>query len=243
MELLAARPLADRAITFELADAVGPAAAARVSAGHRVLSQLLEAGALPGARELSRSFCSITLHYDPLEGRQSEIIAKASAALRAAQPDAAQAGRIWRLPCCYDGADLEELAQRLGVAAATIAAHHAETEFTVYAIGFLPGLPFMGDLPAGFSVPRRTTPRTRVPAGSVAIANGLTVIYPSESPGGWHIVGHCPVPLFDPGAAVPALLAAGDRVRFDPVSRAESDAIAAEAAAGRLDPFGFEAAP
>lgn len=235
MDLLAARPLADRAITFDLAPRIGAEAAARVGAAHARLAERLEAGALPGARELSRAFCSITLHYDPLEGRQADLVARVRAALEKTDPAAPVAGRLWRLPCCYEGEDLDDLSERLGMERAQIAERHAATEHRVYAIGFLPGLPFMGELPEGFSVPRRETPRTRVPQGAVAIANGLTVIYPFESPGGWHIVGRCPVPLFDAARAAPALLEAGDRVRFDPVGHDRFEEIAADLAADRIE--------
>jgi len=239
MELIAARPLADRAVTFELATRVGPEAAARVGAAQARLAAMLEEGELPGALELSRAFCSITLHYDPLRGRQADLVARVRAALEDTAPAAHADGRLWRLPCCYEGEDLDDLAARLKLSREEIAVRHAETVHEVYAIGFLPGLPFMGELPEGFSVPRRTSPRTRVPQGSVAIANGLTVIYPFESPGGWHIVGRCPVPLFDTERATPALLAAGDRVRFDPVARNEFDRIGAALDCGDIDPASF----
>lgn len=111
-------------------------------------------------------------------------------------------------------------------------------------IGFLPGFPFMGDLPAPLRLPRRAQPRVRVPAGSVAIATGLTAIYPWESPGGWHLLGRCPVPLFDARRTSPSLLAAGDRVRFVPVSAEECRAIEAGLASAEIDPMQWlESAP
>jgi allophanate hydrolase subunit 1 len=104
-------------------------------------------------------------------------------------------------------------------------------------LGFLPGFPFMGDVHERLKLPRRTEPRVRVPAGSVAIAGGLTAIYPWESPGGWHLLGRCPVPLFDATRAqAPSLLAAGDRVCFVPVSPAECQDIEAACQAGEIDP-------
>ncbi len=240
MKLMAARPLADRAVTFELADTVGAEAAARVSAAHRAIAKLVEDGALPGALELSRAYCSITLHYDPLKARQAELIETVTEALAGAEPDIDAEGRRWILPCHYDGADLDDLSETLGMGRDSIIARHAETEFTVYAIGFLPGLPFMGDLPEGFSIPRRSSPRTKVPKGSVAIANGLTVIYPAESPGGWHIVGTCPVPLFDATRDAPALLSAGDQVRFEAVEADEAERLKTALMQGDLDVASFE---
>ena len=100
------------------------------------------------------------------------------------------------------------------------------------------------DLPDPARLPRRAQPRVRVPAGSVAIATGLTAIYPWESPGGWHLLGRCPVPLFDARRTSPSLLAAGDRVRFVPVSAQECRAIEAGLASAEIDPMQWlESAP
>ena len=99
-----------------------------------------------------------------------------------------------------------------------LTALHAAIEFTVYMLGFMPGFAFMGGLPPALVLPRRREPRVRVPAGSVAVAGPLCGIYPWESPGGWHLLGRCPVPLFDAAAERPVLLAPGDRVVFEPVS-------------------------
>jgi KipI family sensor histidine kinase inhibitor len=99
----------------------------------------------------------------------------------------------------------------------------------------------MGQLPAELARPRRREPRTRVSAGSVAIANRMCVIYPWESPGGWHIVGACPVPLFDVARADPVLLSVGDRVRFIPISRSRYDELRNLALAGSLDLSALEA--
>jgi inhibitor of KinA len=118
--------------------------------------------------------------------------------------------------------------------AADVIERHAGTNFSVYMIGFMPGFPFMGDLPPALAMPRRREPRLRVPAGSVAIAGALSSIYPWESPGGWSLIGRCPIPLFDAGAERPSLLAPGDRVRFDAVSPARYAEIEAALRAGDL---------
>ncbi len=101
-------------------------------------------------------------------------------------------------------------------------------------MGFLPGLPYLGGLPAEFALPRRENPRVKVPPGSVAVAMAMTVIYPQESPGGWHILARTPAPLWDMRSTPPALLAAGDRVTFAPVSLREYEQLSAKAAAGEL---------
>ena len=115
----------------------------------------------------------------------------------------------------YDGSDLDELARTLAISRDELVHRHAAATYTVDTMGFLPGFAYLVGLePALAAVPRRATPRPRVPAGSIAIAGGFTGVYPFESPGGWHLIGHVvDAVLFD---ARGALLATGDRVRFQP---------------------------
>jgi KipI family sensor histidine kinase inhibitor len=115
---------------------------------------------------------------------------------------------------------LDEVANRTGLAPSEVVARHSGTPYHVYMLGFLPGFPYMGDLPHKLALPRRADPRLRVPAGSVSIATTLTAIYPHESPGGWHLIGATPVRLFDPARPRPALLEPGDVVRFEPIDPA-----------------------
>lgn len=221
MKILAIRPLGDSAVTFDLAEEPGAEAAGRVRAAHAAVEQAIQAGDLPGAEEAAAAFRSLTLHYDPLVGRQAELVRTIEALLEPIEPGLQAKGRLWSLPCCYDpsvGIDLSDLSTFLNLPASEIVARHAAVTFSVHALGFLPGLPFLGELPAELARPRRREPRTQVPAGSVAIANRMCVIYPWESPGGWHIVGACPVPLFDVTRADPVLLSVGDEVRFITIS-------------------------
>jgi KipI family sensor histidine kinase inhibitor len=109
---------------------------------------------------------------------------------------------------------------------------HSGTSFHVYMIGFVPGYPYMGDLPPSLVLPRRPDPRIRVPAGSIAIASSMTAIYPLESPGGWHLIGTTPIRLFDARWPRPALLCPGDSVCFEPVSAREFEVIRKESEAG-----------
>lgn len=126
-------------------------------------------------------------------------------------------GREVRVPVLYDGEDLSDVAGRVGLGVEEVIRTHAGIGYTVQAIGFLPGFPYLGDLRAPLSgLPRRAPPRTRVPAGSVAIAGQQTGIYPAESPGGWHLIGRTPVVLADLARGYFAL-GVGDRVRFEPI--------------------------
>jgi len=185
--------------------------------------------------------------FDPLVTDRDAVLATLQPLIAAAEHGSTTDGRHWRLPVCYEGEaapDLAEVAGAIGIGEDEVVALHSGAEYLVYMIGFLPGFPFMGDLPAPLRLPRRAQPRVRVPAGSVAIATGLTAIYPWESPGGWHLLGRCPVPLFDARRTSPSLLAAGDRVRFVPVSAQECRAIEAGLASAQIDPMQWlESAP
>ncbi len=233
------RPLGDTAFTIDLAEDMGEEATLRVARVTHLLRTAADAGRLPGLVEVVRALRSVTVHYDPRQVRRTAMEAATRQAL--ADTGDAEGGkeRLWRLPACYEAQrapDLEDAARTLGLSVAELVDRHVGAVFRVHMIGFLPGFPFMGDVPEGLRLPRRKEPRTRVPAGSVAIADRMTAVYPWESPGGWTLIGYCPVPLFSADWPRPALLRAADRVRFEPVSAAEADTLAADYAAGRRDP-------
>jgi len=224
------RNYGDSALLVEFGEGIDPAVNAQVMA----LDTRLARTSVPGLIETAPSFRSLMVVFDPLETDPARVAAAIRDSL-GADGEAEAAGRRWRLPTCYEGdlaPDLSEVAARAGLSPDAVVARHTDMEHSVYMIGFLPGCPYLGDLPSEIDFPRRSDPRLRVPAGAVAIAVGLTVIYPVECPGGWHILGRTPVALFDPKSDPPALLAPGDRVRFAPVGRAEHDRIAAAVAAG-----------
>jgi KipI family sensor histidine kinase inhibitor len=118
------------------------------------------------------------------------------------------------IPVSYDGEDLPEVAGLTGLEVDEIVRRHTAPEYTVAFLGFSPGFPYLVGLDPALEVPRRDTPRTSIPAGSVGLAGGQTGIYPTASPGGWQLIGRTEVPLFDPGRDPPALLAPGGRLRF-----------------------------
>ena len=227
----------DGAVTVEFGDRIAPDLAARVCAFDRVLQAALASGGLPGVIETMPTFRSLTVLYDPLQTGRALLDPALLALLQQAQRTPLAAGRHWRLPVCYGGsfgADLADVAAATGLAPDAVVQLHASTEVSVYMIGFMPGFAFMGDLPPGLSMPRRREPRLRVPAGSVAITGSLTAIYPWLSPGGWQLIGRCPVPLFDAAAAQPALLAPGDSVRFEAVDTTRFAELEAAINAGEL---------
>ncbi len=128
------------------------------------------------------------------------------------------------IPVCHApdfAPDLDEIARHAGLAPDAVIAAHLASPHRVLMLGFAPGTPYLGGLDPRLAVPRRASPRTRVGAGSVGIANGQCVIYPRATPGGWHLIGRTPLQLFDAGRDPPALLQAGDRVRFVAISEDE----------------------
>jgi KipI family sensor histidine kinase inhibitor len=123
--------------------------------------------------------------------------------------------RVLRIPIRYDGPDLADVARGLGLTPAELAARHSTAEWTVAALGFSPGFGYLSSPDPLFrSVPRRADPRRRVPAGTLAIAAGMSAVYPSATPGGWNLIGTTDAVLFDAGRVPPALLRVGDRVAF-----------------------------
>ena len=222
----------DTALVVEFGRVIDRAVSERVLA----LRDRVQAAALEGVVELVPSFRSLMVHYDPLRTGNARLTS-AIRELLAGQTAASRTARLWRIPACYEGQhapDLEDVARRTGLATAEVVRLHAQTRYHVYMIGFLPGYPYLGDVPEALRLPRRSDPRVRVPAGAVAIAAAMTGVYPVESPGGWHLIGNTPVRLFDAGRPQPALLAPGDAVCFEPVSAAEHDRLRRRVQAGDL---------
>src|SRR5882757_805659 len=124
------------------------------------------------------------------------------------------AARTVEIPVMYEGADLADVATRTGLSTVDIVRMHSAVEYVVAFLGFAPGFAYLTGLDRALQLPRRDIPRTRVPAGSVAVAGEYAAVYPSPSPGGWHLLGRTSVRLFDPDEG--ALLGPGDRVRFVP---------------------------
>ena len=227
-------PVGDTAVSVEFGGAIDRAINARVMAFDEAVRAAMAAGALPGAIETVPTFRALMVHYDPLAA-DFEALARALLALVPEGPSAARTGRRWRLPVAYGGEggpDLEDVAATTGLAADEVVRRHTAGEYFVYMMGFLPGFAFMGDVAPPLALKRRARPRTRIRPGSVGIAVGLTGVYPLESPGGWHLLGHTPVLLWDTRREPMALFRPGDTVTFAAVGQDEHDAIAARVAAG-----------
>lgn len=177
----------------------------------------LAASPMPGLSAVVPAIASLLVCFDPLVLSHATVAARLRTLLAAPSLDGPSAGRVVRITVRYggeDGPDLEEVAATLGMTPSDVVAAHTAQPLRVMMIGFAPGFPYLGPLPPSLQLPRRATPRTAVPPGSVAIAAGLSGIYPAQLPGGWHLIGRTALRLFDPYAEPPALLAPGDLVQF-----------------------------
>lgn len=236
----------DGAVTIEFGTVISPELVAAVAALDRQVGLARARGELAGVIETMPTFRSLTVLYDPLLTSRAELDPALHSLLGRRTQAQAAPSRRWRLPACYGdafGADLDHVAAACGLPADEVVRLHCSAEFTVYMVGFMPGLPFMGGLPAALAMPRRKEPRVRVPKGSVAITGALSTIYPWESPGGWQLLGRCPVPLFDVALASPALLAPGDRVTFEAVTMARYAELEAALRGGELRADSFMLTP
>jgi KipI family sensor histidine kinase inhibitor len=188
------------------------------------LSQLLDEQRIPAVRDVVSSFASVAVHFDPSDGQP------VLAWLQTLPPPGAErvgpmAARTVTVPVVYggdDGPDLEAVATLLGRSREDVIKLHSEADYTVAALGFSPGFPYLLGLPGELQIPRRATPR-KVAAGSVAIGGNQAGVYPFESQGGWQVLGRTALDLFDPARPEPALLRTGDRVRFVPAQRVQPD--------------------
>ncbi len=191
----------------------------------------LAAAALAGVRDVVPAYCSVTVYFDPLRVDRNRLRRALEEAGRVAPGDA-RPPRTVRVPVCYGGAlgpDLEEVAAFGGLPAHEVVARHVGRPYRVFMIGFVPGFAYMGMVDERIAAPRRATPRTRVPAGSVGIAGIQTGVYPRETPGGWQIIGRTPSRVFEPARVDPNVFAVGDEVRFEAINRAVFDQLATEA--------------
>jgi KipI family sensor histidine kinase inhibitor len=229
-------PAGDCALLVELDGEIGDALNSRL----RTLESLLANGRLAGVTETVPSFRSLLVYYDPQVLGHEALCEALEARLGDTGRTPAPGARSIEIPCCYRdpelGFDLQAVAARLGLSPEALIEQHSAAQYLVYFIGFAPGQPYLTGLAPSLAIPRLESPRTRTPAGAVGIGGTQCCIYSVESPGGFWILGHTPVRVYDPDAASPILLEPGDRLRFRSVERDEYDAIAADVARGTYRP-------
>jgi KipI family sensor histidine kinase inhibitor len=212
--------MGDRAVLVELGDDISP----HINQKVRGLYIGIKGHRIKGIKDLVPSYRSLMVVYDPLiislnslESQMNEIW---NALDDARLPDP----RTVEIPVVYGdkyGPDLEWIADYHKMTRQDVIRLHTQPTYQVYMIGFMPGYPYMGEVPDELVTPRRKTPRTHVPGGSVGIAQKQTGIYPVASPGGWQIIGRTPVRLFDPQGKPPSFLEMGDRVKFFVITEQE----------------------
>ncbi len=205
-------PLGDQAILLRLDD---EAAALRFAARARRL-------AVPGLLDVVQAYVTVAVYFD-LDQTNFTAMAELLRPLCQGESEAGEEeGRLVRIPCCYErGLDLNAVAGQLGLSVEEVIRLHSETTYTVYAIGFCPGFPYLGYLPGKLAgVPRLESPRLRVEAGSVGLTGRQTGIYTEPRPGGWRLIGQTPLQLVDVAAGY-FPLRTGDRVQFFPINETE----------------------
>ena len=221
----------DRAVFIEFGDAIDPEANQRVTA----LKHALEAAHIPGVVESVPTYRSLLVYFEPLQIRASELRETICRLHHSATVHELPKRKLVKIPVAYGGEfgpDLDIVARHNNLRAEEVIRIHSSARYLIYMLGFMPGFPYLGGLPPEIATPRKTTPRLKIPAGSVGIAGNQTGIYPTESPAGWQIVGRTPLKLFEPSREPPALLQAGDYLTFVRITPEESIEIEKKARSG-----------
>jgi inhibitor of KinA len=212
--------MGDRGLLLEFGDEISFAVNEKV----RRMALAIQAEAIEGIIETVPTYRSLLILYNPLTFSIVELKKRLIRLEEGLKQTSFPNPKLTKIPVVYGGPlgpDLEGVAQYHRISPEELIRLHCSKPYFIYMIGFMPGFPYMGELPEGLVTPRLKTPRLSVPAGSVAIAQRQTGIYSMESPGGWQILGRTPVKLFDPEKDPPALLQMGDLVQFYPIGEKE----------------------
>ncbi|MBM3933143.1 MAG: 5-oxoprolinase subunit PxpB [SAR202 cluster bacterium] len=214
----------DTAFVVELGDSISPECNRKV----HTLVKALDSREIPGIVDIVPTYRSLLVQYDPLRVGLKDLKGIVLELEKTIDEGHTIKPRIVKVPTLYGGdhgPDMQFVAENAGVTPEEVIKIHSETDYLVYMMGFTPGFPYLGGLSKKLVTPRLKTPRTKIPAGSVGIAESQTGVYPQESPGGWRLIGRTPLRLFDPRRAPPSLISAGDIVRFTPITQVEYDSL------------------
>jgi len=212
--------MGDRGLLLEFGDEIS----FEINEKVRKMALAIRAEAIDGIVETVPAYGSLLILYNPLILPIEELRKRLTRLEEGLQQTRFPDPKLTKIPVVYGGLfgpDLESVAKHHKISPEEVIRLHCSKPYFIYMIGFMPGFPYMGELPEALVTPRLKTPRLVVPAGSVAIAQRQTGIYSMESPGGWQILGRTPVKLFDPEKDPPALLRMGDLVQFYPISEKE----------------------
>lgn len=212
-------PAGDSAWSIELPERIDEAVNRRAIQ----MSKAVQNADLP-VTDIVVGYRSVMVYIDPLEPRAQNVERQLREIVAETPETESTAGPLIEVPVCYEdpfGPDLGDLAAFARCDISEVIARHLGVVYRVFVVGFVPGFAYMASVDPRIAAPRRTSPRLRVPAGSVAVAAGQTGIYPAETPGGWSLIGRCPIKPYDPDRAEPFLFHPGDRVKFQRISSAE----------------------
>ena len=204
----------------------------------RAAAQTLEADPIDGVIELVPTFCSLMVVYNPCVVGYDELTSQVRGKLRGLVATTGGIHRVVKIPVCYGGdigPDLSDVAEHAGMSTEEVIAIHSGHDYLIDMLGFLPGFAYLGGLDERLHTPRLATPRTRIEPGAVGIGGAQTGIYPLTSPGGWRIIGRTPVRPYDPDREPPILYAAGDYLRFVPITAQEFSLIETQVEAGTYE--------
>ena len=216
-------PAGDSALIVEFEERIDPVVNARTVA----CADAIQAAEVPGVRDVVPTYRSVAIYFDPLRTDGAAMMACVHRAAKQAVPEPAAARAPVRVPVCYGGElgpDLPGVAAFAGLPEDEVVRLHTTMTYRVFLLGFVPGFAYLGIVDQRIAMPRRSTPRVRVPLGSVGIAGVQTGVYPTETPGGWQLIGRTPLRPFDASRVDPFLMKAGDAVQFYPIEREEFDA-------------------
>jgi KipI family sensor histidine kinase inhibitor len=235
-------PAGDRALVVELGDTIRP----EINRSIRELMLAIESADIFGVSELVPTYRSLLVYYEPQVTSFEELKRSIELTEQSSESVGQAASRIVHFPTLYGGEhgpDIEFVAENAGLTTQSVIETHSGTDYLVYMMGFSPGFPYLGGLSENLATPRLASPRVEIPAGSVGIAESQTGVYPAASPGGWQLIGRTPLKMFDPNGDPPALLSAGDYIRFIPLgSEAEFQDIQQRVSRGEYE-VAIEVAP
>jgi len=212
--------MGDRGLLLEFGEGIGHEVNDRV----RRMALTIQAEAIEGIIETVPTYRSLLVIYNPLTLPIDPLKKRLQKIEEGLRETSFPEPKLTRIPAAYGGPygpDMEDVAKHCGISTEEVIRLHTSKPYFIYMIGFMPGYPYMGELPETLIMPRLKTPRLSVPKGSVAIAQKQTGIYSMESPGGWQIIGRTPIELFNPEEKPPALLQMGDLVQFYSISEEE----------------------
>jgi KipI family sensor histidine kinase inhibitor len=216
------REAGDSALIVEFDERIDPEVNARAIA----CADAIQAAHVAGVRDVVPTYRAVAVYFDPLHTDHDALISCLEREAAPSAPAAAAERAAVRIPVCYGGdlgPDLSDVASFACMTESDVVRLHTSAVYRVFMLGFVPGFAYLGVVDERIAMPRRATPRVRVPAGSVGIAGVQTGVYSAETPGGWQLIGRTPLKPFDADRADPFLMKAGDAVQFYPIDRAEYD--------------------